>query len=225
MTAVRRHRGTGREVLRPMLLAVVGGLAFGVASSLVNATRAPWAQAVSNWVRNGGFADETWCLVAFLGGLVVAGPPVRRWTALLLGTAAGTLTVELAVVAYYLTDAARGVDAVDGGGGVHWDWVWNDVRVWTRIGLVIGLVLGLCGAVARRGGPLRWWAMAALPLTYFARDAAQGTLARLLADGYPATAVVLVVTGLLGVVGLVHVARHVLRLLHRPRDREPLAAG
>ena len=188
-------RGTVRSTARTTVLALVGGVAFGAASSLVNATRAPWAQALSDWVTNGYLADTTWSLVAFLGGLVVAGAPGRRWSALLLGTAAGTLAVLLAVVAYYVTDTARGVYAVDESGGVHWDWVAGDARSWLQIGLVVGLALGFCGAVARRGGPLRWWALASLPLTVVARDAVGGALPRLLAAPPADVVVVLVLAG------------------------------
>ena len=200
-----------------------GRVAFGAASSLVNATRAPWAQALSDWVTNGYLADTTWSLVAFLGGLVVAGAPGRRWSALLLGTAAGTLAVLLAVVAYYVTDTARGVYAVDESGGVHWDWVAGDARSWLQIGLVVGLALGFCGAVARRGGPLRWWALASLPLTVVARDAVGGALPRLLAAPPADVVVVLVLAGALTVVGVVDVGRHLLRCRRRLRDQEPLA--
>lgn len=215
-------QGTGGRTARATALAAAAGVAFGAASSLVNATGAPWAQALSQ-LTNGVLADVTWSLVAFLGGLVVAAVPARRWTAVLAGTLVGTLTVLLAVVAYYATDTARGVYAVDERGGVHWDWVAGDLRWWLLAGLAVGFVLGFSGALARRGGPLRWWALAVLPATFFARGFAFGTLPSL--RSRPST-VALVLIGLLVLVGLVDVGRHLAhRARRRPREAEPLAAG
>lgn len=141
--------------MRALLLTLAAGSALGLVNSLANALGSAygplndtpgrgvrWLEYLSSWVGS----TWAWALFAFLVGRVLLHP--------LKAAIHAILGLWCAVLAYYLCDAALGVDD---------RFSTFEAAVWSVISLVVGLLMGSVGAVSRRPGWLGLVASLAMP--------------------------------------------------------------
>lgn len=120
------------------------GVAVGVSASAVNAVGLPTAR-FAGYLLNSGWL---WASVAVAAGW---------WTGTRgRGAVAGPLALLATTGAYYATDSVvRGESMTS---------YWYEMRVWFVASIVVGSVLGIVGASARRPGPWGLLARLAVPV-------------------------------------------------------------
>ncbi|MFB6784974.1 hypothetical protein ACFCX0_49150 [Streptomyces sp. NPDC056352] len=145
--------------MKIMMGSVVAGFGFGAVTSLVNALSSPYVElgvplAGSAWAKAAKvlslLMDAGWSWAALAVGMGwLAGKWVR-------GALVGALTLILASVAYYVTDAFVL--------GTPLAFFATETIVWSTVGLLFGSVLGVVGAAIRRPGLIGLLAALTVPV-------------------------------------------------------------